>query len=119
MAQADVLVRGALGEHIDAEELAMAALPLGAAGRDGDNPRSGAVPGEGLAGHDRAGGHTMALHVGKSDSEILDRFKLKANLPENSAFYDLDIAARSMGPSFACTTPISGSSDLGVGDRRV
>lgn len=97
MAQADVLVRSALGEHVDAEELAMAALPLGAAGRGGERPRSRAGPGGGLAGRDRAGGHTMALHVGKSDSEILDRFKLKPNLLENSTFYDLDIAARSIG----------------------
>ena len=59
MAQADVLVRGALGEHIDAEELAMAALPLGAAGHGGEKPHPGVVPGGGLAAHEAAGGHLL------------------------------------------------------------
>ncbi len=87
MAQADVLVRSALGEHVDPGELAMAALPLGAAG----SPRG--LPPADLLVHEEAGGHTLGRHVGKSDAELLARLdQSHGTITGVSTFYDKEHA---------------------------
>ena len=118
MAQADLLVRSALGERIDPSELAAAALPLGAAGHTGrpgigprpaapvvrvldrvhlppgDYPSSPLVPGGGLAAHENAAHHTLARHVGLTETQLLARLDADVDMKIVSTFPDRATAER-------------------------
>lgn len=50
------------------------------------------VPGGGLAAHERAGGHTLARHVGKTEADLRERLSEQADISAASTFYNRDIA---------------------------
>src|SRR5579864_1442749 len=45
-----------------------------------------------LEAQERQGGHTLALHVGRSDQQLLDRLKQDKRLREESSFSDVATA---------------------------
>ncbi|WP_256353825.1 RNase A-like domain-containing protein, partial [Pseudomonas sp. IPO3749] len=53
-----------------------------------EGPYSVIVPGGGLAAHEKAGGHLMKKHIGRSDKQLLDRLKQEPHIPAASTFYD-------------------------------
>jgi len=48
----------------------------------------------------KAGGHTIALHVGKTPAELFQRFGTKPSLLDVSSFHNLDIAERAITATF-------------------
>ncbi|MGY2166622.1 RNase A-like domain-containing protein, partial [Pseudomonas tolaasii] len=53
-----------------------------------EGPYSKIVPGGGLAAHERAGGHLMQKHIGRSESQLLDRLQREPHIPAASTFHD-------------------------------
>ncbi|WP_415639967.1 RNase A-like domain-containing protein, partial [Pseudomonas fluorescens] len=53
-----------------------------------EGPYSKIVPGGGLAAHERAGGHLMQRHIGRTDRQLLDRLQQQPNIPAASTFHD-------------------------------
>src|SRR5437763_677835 len=45
-----------------------------------------------LESQERQGGHTLALHVGRTDQQLIDRLKQEKRLREESSFSNLGIA---------------------------
>jgi hypothetical protein len=68
----------------------LAALMLSAAARAACLPDS--FPPRWLDLQERQGGHTLALHVGKSDQQLVDRLNQDKRLREESSFADPSIA---------------------------
>ncbi len=48
----------------------------------------------------KGGGHTIAMHVGKSPSELFQRLVTKPSLSDVSSFHDLDTAERAITATF-------------------
>ncbi len=53
-----------------------------------EGPYSVIVPGGGLDAHEKAGGHLMEKHIGRSDKQLLDRLKQEPHIPAASTFHD-------------------------------
>ena len=119
MAQADVLVRSALGERVEPEELLMAGLPIAGAGHGGKPrevpvggvrgivnkvespivdgyPSSRLVPGGGLARHEKGGGHTLERHTGLTERELAARLDAEPALTRVGRFTDRATAERAV-----------------------
>lgn len=54
------------------------------------------VPGGGLAAHERAGGHALARHLGKSDADLLARVQAQPNITGSSSWSNRAIAEASI-----------------------
>lgn len=54
-------------------------------------------PGGGLAAHEKAGGHTLARHVGKSDSDLLSRLANEPNISAAGGFPSREVAEAAIG----------------------
>ena len=59
------------------------------------------VPGEGLAAHEAAGGHTVARHVGKTDADLAARLAAEPRISGASSFTDLVTAERATSDALA------------------
>jgi hypothetical protein len=63
-------------------------------------------PGGGLAAHERAGGHTLERHVGKTDEELKARFQREPNREFSSSYTSEDSAQHAMSDVMAARQPI-------------
>ncbi|NWA69846.1 RNase A-like domain-containing protein [Pseudomonas reactans] len=59
-----------------------------------EGPYSVIVPGGGLAAHEKAGGHLIEKHIGRSDEQLLDRLRQEPHIPAASTFHDRASAER-------------------------
>src|SRR5207248_1150303 len=57
------------------------------------------VPGGGLTAHEAAGGHTIAMHVGKTDAELAARLAAQPGIRGASSFTDRVVAESAIGQS--------------------
>jgi filamentous hemagglutinin len=74
-----------------------AAELLGPAAADTGLPFSRIVPGGGLKAHEKASGHSWDWHIGRSESELIERFALeKMKMEASSSFYDQTTAERAI-----------------------
>lgn len=51
-----------------------------------------AVPGGGLSAHEKAGGHLLRRHVGKTEEELIDRLESQPGIRSASSFPDRRVA---------------------------
>jgi hypothetical protein len=54
------------------------------------------TPGGGLTAHESAGGHTLARHVGLTETELASRLATQIALPRASSFANREIAEQAM-----------------------
>ncbi|NJL28078.1 MAG: hypothetical protein HC897_09350, partial [Thermoanaerobaculia bacterium] len=98
------------------DQLGLGETPLGttptAAARSG-------FPGGGLAFHEKAGGHTLARHVGKSDSDLLSRLADEPNISGASSFPSRDVAETAIGELLVANQSRIESWLRGSGERLV
>ncbi|WP_421558661.1 RNase A-like domain-containing protein, partial [Pseudomonas canadensis] len=53
-----------------------------------EGPYSAIVPGGGLAAHEKAGGHLMEKHIGRTDQQLAERLQREPHVPTASTFPD-------------------------------
>jgi filamentous hemagglutinin len=60
-------------------------------------PAVPAVPGGGLAAHEKAGGHLLRRHVGKSEEDLVERLESQPGIRSASSFPDRRVAETVVG----------------------
>lgn len=60
--------------------------------REKAKPPVPAVPGGGLSAHEKAGGHLLRRHVGKTEEELIDRLESQPGIRSASSFPDRRVA---------------------------